>query len=285
MAKKPTAADGEIEEVTRLHNRPPEPLKSPGFDLTPEEWTEWMASRFENLTARKNELLPSFDRFRKAYAIQRATAGGPPLGIDKWNDDVQGRAGDLRAKLADLIKQAGAVHVQEKNPVLQAGRAIDGFKNRFIADIETAITLIRERQTIYATWQEAENRRKKAAEAERLRQEAERIAASAATSMAPAALEQAAEAFGQAAHAAEEANAPAGDLSRTRGALGSVTSLRTTWKFFPEESNLMDLVKAVAEERASIEYLAFNEVRLNFAVKSEKIREIPGCVIRIEQKV
>lgn len=268
----------------RTHNAPPEPI-SASLTLTAEEWAEHMAHVFEQPMVRKAELLGAVQRFEAAYDIRKATTpGAPPIGIDKWDDDVAGRAGDLRDKLNAVIKQANDLHSLEKAPILASGRCVDGFKNNFLTDLTRGVDLIRGRLTVYLTHIENEKRRKAQEEAEALRRHAEEIAATAAQTMKPEALDQAAEAFGQAAEAEAVASAPAADLSRTYGAMGSVSSLRTTWKFFPEESNLLELVKAVAEGKAPIEYLTFNEKRLNFAVKSEKLRAAPGCAIRQEIK-
>jgi hypothetical protein len=239
-----------------------------------------MAHVFEGLTVRKVDLMASFKRFEDGYPLKRAaTAGASPLGIEKWDDEVQGRAGDLRTKFAAVIKQADALHDIEKAPILSAGKAVTGFKNAFLADLNAAVTLIRDRQTIYAAHLENERRLVAEAEARRAHEEADRIAAEAARTMAPEALDKAAEAFGQAALADAEANAPAAALSRVRGQMGSVTSLRTTYKFMPEQSNLMALVRAVASGDAPLAYLQFNETRIGIAVRTEKVRAIPGCVI------
>ena len=56
-------------------------------------------------------------------------------------------------------------------------------------------------------------------------------------------------------------------------------TLKTTWKFDPEASDLMRLVKAVAAGQAPLYYLTFATVRINVAVRTEKVRAIPGCAI------
>jgi len=267
------------------HNNPPA-VAHAGLGLTPEEWVEWMQHIFEAAAARRTELIASVERFKDGFSLTASPIlGEPPIGIEKWSEDVQGRAGDLRAKLSALLKQADNLHDLEKAPILAAGRAITGFKNAFVVPIEAAISLVRERQTLYARWLESQRRRQREEEAARVKADAEREAAAAMRTLDPEALEKASALSMAAEDATKAAAAPSAEMSRVHGALGSVTSLRTTYKFYPDRSDLMALVKAVAAGEAPIGYVQFNEVRIGFAVRSEKVREIPGCVIEPDMKV
>ena len=267
------------------HNSPPQPIQA-SLGLTPEQWSEWMAHVFEGLAARKAELAGAVARFATDYPLVAArTPDAPPIGIEKWSKDVQGRHGDLRNGLAKIVAQAKTLHGIEKRPVLDAATAIDSAYNSFIKDIQTWIEQIRVRQNAYANYLEAVTRWQAEAEARRLREEADKAAQVAAAAMssdaldALDALDAAAEASERAEEAAAVATAPAADLSRVRGVMGSTTSLRTTWVFDPEASNLRTLVKAVAAGLAPIEYLTFNETRIKYLVKSEKLRDAPGLAI------
>ena len=115
-------------------------------------------------------------------------------------------------------------------------------------------------------------------------EEAAALAKQAAETMQAEAFDQAAAAATVAETAATQAAAPAAELSRTYGSLGSTTSLRTSYKFEPAQSDLMELAKAVVAGNAPLEFLAFNETRINFAVRSEKLREAPGlAIIKVEK--
>lgn len=268
----------------RLDNNPPEPIKQAGLDLNPDEWVQWLAHVFEQPAERKKELLGAVGRFETGYDLKRSTTGGEPVGFQKWDDDVAGRAGDLRDKLQAVVKQAEALHSLEKGPILAAARAVDGYKNAFVADLTKAVDLIKGRLTIYLTHKADVARKKAQEEADAARAEADRKAAEAAQAMDAESLDAAAEAIGQADEAETIAKAPAADLARVHGSLGSVSTLRTTYKFYPEESNLMALVRAVAAGKAPIDYLEFNEKRIGFAIRSEKLREAPGLVIKQEMR-
>ena len=295
-AQVPTTA---VETPPSGHNQPPERISQPGLDLTPEQWAEWMAHIFEGLEVRAQELIDSFGRFDVAFPIAPPLkSGDPPIGIEKWTDDIQGRAGDLRGKLAAVVKQAEHLHGIEKAPILAAAKAVDGFKNGFLARLverdskgklivtsAKPINTIVRRQTLYARWLEEQSRASAIAESERLKQEAEAEAAAAINTMDPAQLEKTGEAYARAVEAEDFARAPAADHSRVHGPVGSVTSLHSNWQFFPDESDLLVLAKAVVAGNAPLTYLAFNTTRINIAVHSEKVREIQGCVIRNETRI
>ena len=57
-------------------------------------------------------------------------------------------------------------------------------------------------------------------------------------------------------------------------------ALRRTWKFMPEESDIVALCKAVAEGNAPARFVTFNTTAIGFAVRSEGLRECPGLTIR-----
>lgn len=66
--------------------------------------------------------------------------------------------------------------------------------------------------------------------------------------------------------------------SGVRGQMGVAPTLRHRWKFMPEKSDLLELVIAIAEGRAPLEYVMFDAVSINRAV-TNKVRTIPGCHI------
>jgi hypothetical protein len=261
------------------HNLPPRP----SLDWTAEEWTDWLLQAFEGVVALRHDRMASYDRFRDGYGLlPPASPGEPPIGIDKWSTDVQGRAGDLRDKIAGVLRAAEAIHTLEKAPVLVAQRAIDGFLRNFRIPLDDAIVEIRRRQTLFGKWQEYESRRHALEEAARQRQEAEAALQAAARTMEPADLQTAADASAMAVAAKAFADAKPAEHTRTHGEHGSVTSLRTTWIFVPGESDVVTLAKAVAAGKAPASYLTFNETRIRLAIRVENVRAIPGCTIREE---
>lgn len=274
MARKPIPA--EVPETVadlppRTHNLP-----SASLSLSDEQWREWLDHVFEGPAGRKAELLPSFERFAEKY----------PTIPDR---DVHGRAGDLAEKLKALLKMAENLHSIEKAPVLVAQRAVDGFLKGFRAPLDNALVIINARRTEYAKRLEREAREKAQEDARKRQAEADALAAKAAETMETDALQESADAAARADEAAKVAAAPAAELSRTYGPMNSVSSLRTTYRFDPEQSNLLELAKAVIAGKAPIEYLAFDATRIGFDVRSGKppLRDgmVPGIVVAKEMKI
>ena len=241
------------------HNNPPPPT-------TADEWNIYLTERFAPQQARKDLLLAAYERFLVAH---------PQI----EDDETAKKAADFRAQLQDLEKMAAAIHTQEKAPVLLATRAIDGFLRDFKQPLTDAANVIRDRNTAYLRRKEDAIRQQRQKEAEEARQRAEAAAEQAMETMAPAELRAATIESINADDAAKRANAKASDLVRVTGDYGTTVTLKTTWKFDPETSDLMQLVKAVAEGRAPLYYLTFHTVRINVAVRTEKVRHIPGCSI------
>ena len=241
------------------HNNPPPPT-------TADEWNIYLTDRFAPQQKRKNDLLAAYERFLVAY---------PQI----EDDETAKKAADFRAQLQDLEKMATAIHTQEKAPVLLASRAIDGFLRDFKLPLSNAADVIRDRNTAYLRRKEDAIRQQRQKEAEEARQRAEAAAEQAMETMAPAELRAATIESMNADDAARRANARASDLVRVTGDYGTTVTLKTTWKFDPETSDLMQLVKAVAEGRAPLYYLTFATTRINVAVRTEKVRAIPGCAI------
>jgi hypothetical protein len=275
MARKPTKPP-EVPEVSPdalpppTHNQPPVPIIALGMDA--EAWAEHMAHVFSGVDARKAELITSYERFKIGFEVIEST-------------DVQGRAGDLKDKIAAVLKNAKALHEIEKAPILVASRAVDGYLKAFSQPLDAAINVINQRRTAFAVKLEQQARAAAQAEAARRQAEADAAAAAAMQSMETEDLQAASDAATDAEQAAAHAAAPAAEHTRVFGEMGSVSSLRTTWKFMPEDSNLMALVKAVAAGKAPIHFLSFNVMRINTAVRSEALRECPGLAIIQDKKV
>jgi hypothetical protein len=202
------------------HNLPPEDAPSQA-EIIRERLTEENA----DLLRRKTELVAGLERV--------------PAEID---DASATKAADFIKQLTATAKDADARRVAAKEPYLAGGRAIDGFFSPIKDGLLLVKKKVEDRLTIYQRAKAAEERRRRE-EAERLaREEAERAAKEAAERAAAMASEQDLDVAVEAERAAnqaradalqrqKEAEAKAADLHRTRGDLGAVASLRTTWDF------------------------------------------------------
>lgn len=162
---------------------------------------------------------------------------------------------DNVSKIIDFVKQIKAAMTKasdafktEKAPYLEGGRAVDGFFKKITESLDDGVKALNKKLTVYQIAKEAEERRVREAAAQVAREEAARqqkVADAAAAALRveadklredenlAGAVEREAEA--QRANAAamdaqRAAQAKVADLSRTRGDMGGVSSLRTEWK-------------------------------------------------------
>ena len=198
---------------------------------TPAEIYERLADTYASLIARRDELL----------------AGVARVPAEIGDDNV--------SKIIDFVKQIKAAGTKateafktEKNPFLEGGRAVDGYFKRITEPLSDGVVALNKKLTVYQVAKEAAERRVREAAEQAARVEAARLqkiaddAAAALRAEADkmreaqnldAAVEREAEA--QRAEAAallasREAQAKVADLSRTRGDMGGVSSLRTEWR-------------------------------------------------------
>lgn len=207
------------------HNRPP--LES---DLP-----DRLNADYEPLLKRKAELL--------------AGAANVPTELD---DDTAPRVADFVKQIGAAIKSLDVARVAEKEPYLAGGRAVDTFFKNASEPLAKAKGNIERVLTSYQRKREAEERRRREEEERKAREAAEAAAKEAAerakaledeSQLARAIEAEAAakQAAADAAKAQKAADAKAAELSRMRGDLGSVTSLRTFWDFTDLDRATLDL--------------------------------------------
>lgn len=221
--------------------------------IGPEELRELLSETHGGLLSRKDELLAGTARV--------------PAELD---DETARKLADFIKQLQTFIKNADSARVSAKEPFLAGGRAVDGYFKALTDPVEGAKKGLERGLTTFQQAKAAEERRKREAEAavaaaearhreeeeraaaaERRRQEEEaaRALAGAKTEADLAAAIKADEArklalieeeerrkVAEMARAEEEhrrrnAEAKAADLTKERGDLGAVASLRTVWTF------------------------------------------------------
>lgn len=208
-------------------NRPPSDI---------EILRERLAEQSAALLRRRDELLGSVARVPAAVT----------------DEETSGKVADLVKLMMACHKAAEGTRIAEKEPFLASGRAVDAFFKAVTEPLEAAKKLIESRLTTYQRKKAEDERRAREAEAARVAAEAERLRvaaeAAAAAISTPADLDSAvtAEALAEEAaadtvQAAREAAAKPAELSRTRGDLGAVASLRTYWDFADLDREKLDL--------------------------------------------
>lgn len=143
------------------------------------------------------------------------------------DDETSGRVGAFVKQLTACGKSLDDARKSEKEPHLEAGRAVDAFFRVPIDEIEAAKKECGKRQTAYLT-------QKEAAERARLKAEADALAEKAKNET------QLNEAI-----KAEEAvvTTKAADLTRVTSAYGTTVSLRSEWAFRNLDRATIDLEK------------------------------------------
>jgi hypothetical protein len=187
----------------------------------PETIAEYLAEAYQADIKRTDDLLEAFTRV--------------PAEIS--DDEMNRRAADFAKKIAAHVKVLESDHKGEKQPYLDGGRAVDGFFKTKADNLAAIKREVERRQTIFANKKAAEERRRREEEARVAREAAEREAQAALdraaalpAEAADAALDDAIAAQDQAEMLADAAQASPAELSRTRSDLGTVSSLRTSWK-------------------------------------------------------
>lgn len=159
---------------------------------------------------------------------------------DKVTDDVMsGMVADQVQQIRDHIKALTEAHEERKAPFLKCGKVVDGFFNPTIKALTAIKDGVLDKNTVYLRAKERAEREKAEAEAKAAREAAERIANEATTDREiDLAIEQ--EEIAEAAQA--KAQAPATELTRLHGSMGTATSLRSFgWKHRNVDRNNLDL--------------------------------------------
>lgn len=190
------------------------------------------------------------ERLKRRDNLLAALARTPEI-VD--SDELAGKMGDFSVKqLGGWLKEWEGTRIAEKEPFLQAGRTVDGFFHTAADPLAKGKALIDGRRKKYLdakaaaerkAREEAERIARETAEAARLAAEqAERELRDAASlQTAIDAEDRAKQARLDAEAAARAAAAKPADLSRVRGDLGSVSSLKQFWNFRNLDRARLDL--------------------------------------------
>lgn len=246
------------------------PFATVGDNSPPDDATllrERLLSSASDLLVRRDTVLGSFGRCPEVVT----------------DENVSGVA-DLVKIIMTCHKAAEANRVNEKEPFLASGRVVDAVYKGITEPLEKARKELDRRLTIYQRAVAEAERIRRDAEAAAAREEAEkqrRLAEAAASRVetqddleaAIAKQRLADQAEADAAKARDEALAKPAEMSRTRGDMGAVASLKTTWKVDIIDRNALDvklLLPHFTEEAL--------QKALNAAVRAG-IREISGAKI------
>ena len=212
-------------------------------------------------TTRRDALLAGVMRFHAEFTD----------GIQAEAD--QRRASDFVRQIKLAAKDAEEARKAAGTPLLEATRVINAFFKTGIVDkLADAARSVEAAMTVFAVSQERAARLAAQAVRDAAEAEANRLSAEAERTMRPQMLDRAIQAEAVAEGARKAADASVSDLSRTRGDLGGVTSLRSRWTY-----------KVTNPAAIPVEYMVDNQVMLNEAIR-KGLRELPGIEIYNDMK-
>lgn len=175
------------------------------------------------------------------------------------DEDTANKISEAVRQCTAFLKSAEATRVEDKEPYLAGGRAVDGaFKTLTDPVAKTKQALERVRTAYDIRVEEAERERLRK-EAEEARKKAEKIAADANTA---AGQERAAVAAQVAEEAQQAVKATSADLTRTRTDSGVTTSLRSEWRFEITEA-----------KKVPKKYLVPSEALIKAAIKAATTKD------------
>lgn len=217
----------------------------------------------DDITILRENLEIETEALRRRSAELLAAVDRAPTSIE--DDETCAKVADLVKLISACTKAAEDRRVARKEPFLASGRAVDGyFKTKILDPLDKGKTTLGARLTAFQRRKAEEERQRREAEARRQREEAERAAREAAEKAAAmqsqagldaalAAEEAARQAEADAEAARRAAAAKPAELSRTRGDLGAVASLRTFWNF-------RDIDRATIDLEALRDHLPFDAI-------------------------
>jgi len=191
------------------HNRPPQPL-DPALLL------DWLEPELETLRARRKALLDAVERFK---------AGHLPI----RDDEEQGSAAEFVRQLRAFMTASEELRERLGRPYLDCTSTLNTAFKRLTADVTTGRETVDQALTAFALVRAEEERQRREAVAAEQKRVAELAERQARQTGDDAAWDRAVDTAARSEKATRKAAARPADLSRVRGDMGAVASLREHW--------------------------------------------------------
>jgi hypothetical protein len=243
-----------MDDATIGHNAPPRIDLAAALESS--ALRAWLEYEFTHHAARAYDLTAGFLRF------ETATEAGIV------SEALAGKTTDLIRMLKAEIKALDTTRTRIKDPVLKAGREIDGYAKQYADPLSGQARIAESRLAAYYAVKEKAEREAREQAAREAEERAAALAAEGAT-------EEAHEAFEEAGKAIEAAQAGAADLTRVHTHTGGVSSLKVSWDF--EILNIFEVPRRFLQVAESLVKIAIREAP-RAADGSPKL-DIPGIRI------
>lgn len=285
------AADQETRLGMGANNPPAEAKLIPEKLVDPDALPDLLAANYEALAKRSTELTEATTRWRQIHLVKPPAdwpEGKPFPARMRILDEADNKRTSDFIRMIDAFaggksEASGLVHearVKVTKPLDDSLKVTRGWFNALRDELRQFREMVDGCQTAFL--------REKAAEAQRQRDDEARIAREAAEAARQKALAEEGEeqAVTEAARTAEIADravqaaaAPRAEMARSTSAGGTTTTLRSNWTH--QVTDLMLLVKAVAEGKQPLIFLTANTAMINAAIRNKDtaLRECPGLDI------
>jgi hypothetical protein len=276
-------------------NQPPAELL-PERLIDPDVLPDLLARNYEALIERGDELSAAIKRWKALHLVPKP---------DDWpegkawperyaipSDEDNGKTSNFVRLLTSYAggKSAASGEVNEarekvKAPIIAAGKVVDGWFGTLRDGIRADMAIMDRAQIEYLQDKARKEQQKRDAEAAAALEEANRLAEAARLANgADDITEKAVIAEEKAEAAVKAAEAPATDMTRTRTAEGTTTSLGGKWIW--RLADIKALAKAVIAGDVPSMFLTTNDSVIGAAVRpANGLRTCPGLVIENEAKL
>lgn len=276
-------------------NNPPEPI-DPEKLIDPDALPPILAEKYAPLVKRSTDLLAAVERWKNLHTETPPGSTTPGFLGDKHVPRLRILDEADNQKTSDFMRQiaafaggvaapSGAVNEQRekvKKPVLDSGKVIDAWFNALRDDLRTFSADVGRLQTTFLRDKAAAEQRKRDEEARQAEEAAQAALKNAIASDGDDhAVAEAVRTTEIAARAEMAAAAPRTEMARSTSTFGTTTSLRANWTF--RVVSMMDLVKAVAEGKAPIDFLTTQDGVIRASIKAGR-RECGGLEIYNDEK-
>jgi hypothetical protein len=243
--------------------------------VDPEEIAPLLTLNFQELAERNAELA----RHAENWIVDHTD---PKTGLQTVLDDADNNLlSDLYRQIKDHAGADGEVDTARKRIKLQPFRAIqaiDAHFNNLRTDLVLWMDKITKLQKDFLTRKLARERREREEAAERARAEAERLVAQARKKQTEESVDKAIEAETIATMAEEATDLSVADMTRSRSALGGVTSASAIFSF--EIENMQELCAAIGRGEVPSTFVTPNDSAIRLAIRGKHgIRKCPGLRI------
>ena len=288
-------AEAEARGRLRIGGNAPPPDLVPEKLIDPDALPALFEANYWRLMERRSELEAGMERWKVLHLVPRpddwpeGKAWPERYAIPPKDEADFNKTSDMLRVVASFAggKSPASGEVNEarervKKPILDAGKVTDNWFNLLREPLRAAILVMDRAQADFLVEKREVEQRRRDSEAAAALEEANRLAEAARVSGGDeTVVERAVQAEAEAAAAVQAAEAPITDMTRTKSAAGSVTSLVEKWTF--RVVDIVALCRAVVDNKVPAMFVKADDAVIGPMVRKKGgLRECPGLAIEAE---